>query len=192
MKTAIFTTILSILAVNVNGFMNGLGFLFKQEKPIFKTFKYEGDLPPVDYFNPLMLGSLATESEIKFLREAELQHGRVAMCASLALPLIDLFDKQNLAIDKLSSVPLIEQTPFWFGVLAYECARMGSGWKNPFVNQSNMFKLEDDYQPGNVFKVTQELYPTVKLNRELSHGRLAMLVAAGYMAHELVTHTSVL
>jgi hypothetical protein len=63
---------------------------------------------------------------------------------------------------------------------------MGAGWKNPFVEKGNYFKLEDDYQPGNVFKLPNETYSNERLNRELSNGRLAMLGTLGYMAEELV------
>tara|TARA_A100001011_G_scaffold394642_2_gene487571 strand:+ start:5328 stop:5909 length:582 start_codon:yes stop_codon:yes gene_type:complete len=186
----LFVTILTILSTTSQAFINGgsfLDMLFKQEKPLMKTFEYAGDIEPTGYFDPLLVSRMALEPEVKYLREAELHHGRVAMCAALVLPLLDVVDKEGLAINKLSSVPLEEQTPFWLGVAAYECARMGAGWKNPFMEENKPFSLEEDYQPGNVFKVSSDHYPRRKLNVELSHGRLAMLGTAGYIAQELVS-----
>ena len=84
-----------------------------------------------------------------------------------------------------------EQFPFWFGVGCYEFARMGAGWKNPFVKGNSMFKLEDHYQPGNIFKLPNDTYTEDKLNRELSNGRLAMLGCMGYLAQEYVQQTPI-
>ena len=47
-------------------------------------------------------------------------------------------------------------------------------------------KLEDGYQPGNVFKVPTDKYNDTELQKELSNGRLAMLGTLGYMAQELI------
>ena len=94
--------------------------------------------------------------------------------------------QDKLAINFLYDLTWEQQFPFWFGVGSYEFARMGAGWKNPFVGKNTFFKLEDDYQPGNLLKLPNESYSEARLNRELSNGRLAMLGTLGYMAEELV------
>ena len=53
------------------------------------------------------------------------------------------------------------------------------------------FKLKKDYQPGNVLKMSDDMYSADMLNKELSNGRLAMLGAMGYICQELVSGQSV-
>jgi len=156
-----------------------------QTKPIVSSFNYQGDIRPVGYFDPANMASSLSEKDLKYVREAELQHGRVAMMAFLGLAGIDLV-QDKLAINFLYDLTWEQQFPFWFGVGCYEFARMGAGWKNPFVEKGSYFKLEDGYQPGNVLKLPKEMYSDVRLNRELSNGRLAMLGSLGYIAEELV------
>ena len=51
-------------------------------KPIVKSFRYEGDYPPLGYFDPLKFNTPAKdeplsdieENKIKFFREAEINH----------------------------------------------------------------------------------------------------------------------
>ena len=70
-------------------------------KPVVRNFNYQGDVPPVGYFDPGIFSSNASDNTIKYLREAELQHGRVAMMSFLALSGLDIL-RQDLAIDVLS------------------------------------------------------------------------------------------
>ena len=160
-------------------------------KPIITKWTYEGDIAPTGYFDPLQISKNVDEDMIKYLREAELQHARVAMYSMVVLPFLDLTDKEHLAINKLSSMSFEEQLPYWVGAGAFEFARMGAGWRNPFMERGAEFKLEEDYQPGNVLKVPQENYSSQLLNSELSNGRLAMIGALGYIVQELVTGQSV-
>lgn len=158
---------------------------FVPVKPIVNNFNYVGDIKPTGYFDPLRVSENADDNLIKYLREAELQHGRVAMLAGLALPLLDLTN-DKMAINLLKDVPFVQQMPFWLGVGLFESARMGAGWKNPFMLNNAYFKLEDSYQPGNVFKLPASKYTDMQLEKELSNGRLAMLGTMGYIAQEFV------
>lgn len=150
------------------------------------NFKYLGDIKPTGYFDPLLLTTNLKEREIKYVREAELQHARAAMLAFVGLSGLDFF-QDKLAVNFLYDLPLVSQIPFWMGVGAYEFARMGSGWKNPFVEKNMYWKLEEDYQPGNVFKLNPENVTENMYNMELANGRLAMLGTLGYIAQEVVT-----
>ena len=154
-------------------------------KPIIKSFKYVGDIAPVGYFDPIQITTKLSEHDIKYVREAELHHGRVAMLSFLTLIGLDVA-QDKLAINYLYDLSWDKQVPFWFGIGCYEFARMGVGWKNPFVQRNAYFKLENDYQPGNLFKLYNDTYSDERLNRELSNGRLAMLGCLGYLAQELV------
>ena len=160
-------------------------------KPSVKSFQYVGDIQPVNFFDPIGISHNLDEDMLKYVREAELQHGRVAMYSMVLLPFFDLTDKDTLAINKLSSMSFDEQLPFWIGAGAFECARMGAGWKNFLVEKNAMFKLEENYQPGNVLKMPAEEYNETLLNKELANGRLAMVGALGYICQELVTGQSV-
>lgn len=150
------------------------------------NFRYLGDIKPTGYFDPLLLTTNLKEREIKYVREAELQHARAAMLAFVGLSGLDVF-QDKLAVNFLYDLPLEHQAPFWLSVGAYEFARMGSGWKNPFVEKNMYFKLEDNYQPGNVFKLDPNKVKESMYNMELANGRLAMLGTLGYIAQEAVT-----
>lgn len=183
-----YTKIVNI-AIIVGGFFGGVsGFAPDAiSKPVMKTFKYEGDIDPVGYFDPLNLAKNMKEEDVKYLREAELHHGRVAMYSIVLMTVSELLDKDTLAINKLSSMSIEEQLPYWIGAGAFEFARMNSGWKNPFTERNGSFKLKKDYQPGNVLKMSDDMYSTDMLNKELSNGRLAMLGVLGYICQELVS-----
>ena len=152
-------------------------------KPLVKDFKYYGDIAPVGFFDPL---KLSNEKNSKYLREFELQHGRVAMVASTLLPLYEYMKPGTLGINYLSDMDFGQQLPFWYVMALLEFGRLKSGWENPFTN-GTLFTLKDDFQPGNhlnfdVDKVSDRAY-----NSELSNGRLAMLATAHIIGSELLT-----
>tara|TARA_Y100000591_G_C21773763_1_gene667045 strand:+ start:261 stop:806 length:546 start_codon:yes stop_codon:yes gene_type:complete len=162
-------------------------------KPRTSTFKYVGDIPPLNYFDPLKINSESNykEERVKYWREAELQHGRVAMLGSVAMPFIELTKPGTMSIDYLSNLDSMMQSPFWLSMLVYECVRMSNGWVNPFVENGKPFTLKDSYQPGNLFSYDSDNVSETLYNNELSHGRLAMLTCAHIIGSELVTGNSI-
>ncbi|KAH8051911.1 chlorophyll A-B binding protein [Aureococcus anophagefferens] len=128
--------------------------------------------------DPANLAADASESELKRYREAELTHGRVAMLASVgflvgesgATPLFG-GNIDGIAINQFWKVP----TGFWPVILLFiavpETFRALRGWMEPTVPE-NYFDPEE-------FKIMQ--------TKELQHGRLAMLAAAGMIVQELQT-----
>jgi len=68
-----------------------------------------------------------------------------------------------------------------------------AGWANPYESMDNIQSLKDDYYPGDLRFDPLGLKPDdpaelrAMQERELSHGRLGMLAAAGFMAQEAVT-----
>ena len=148
------------------------------------SFKYYGDIKPLNYFDPLNFLTPTKSNEkisdeaIKYVREAELQHGRMAMLASVAFPIIEKTMDKTVAIDYLSDNDLLYQSPFWVGMLVFETVRMAVGWQNPFFakNKSKAFRLKEDYQPGNVFSYDVDKVSDFLYESELSNGRIRCLL----------------
>ena len=161
-------------------------------KPVpYKTdFRFLGDIPPLGFFDPL---GLSEKNNAKYLREAELQHGRLAMLATVIIPTIELFDKDGLGINFLYKMSLSQQLPFWYVFGLVEFYRMVNGWKNPFAEGSNsVFTLKDDSQPGNLLIYNMTAVTSWEYNSELSYGRLAMLAAAHIIGYEALTQNQIL
>ena len=152
-------------------------------KPTVKDFKYYGDISPTGFFDPL---KISNKKNSKYLREFELQHGRVAMVASTLIPAYELMKPDTLGINYLSNMDFGQQLPFWYVMALLEFGRLKSGWQNPFTN-GTAFSLKDDFQPGNHLNFDVEKVSERAYNSELSNGRLAMLAAAHMIGSELVT-----
>ena len=154
-------------------------------KPAPPNYKYKGDIPPAGFFDPL---KLSNEKNSQYLREAELQHGRVAMIASVIIPVCEMMKPDTLGINYFSDMDFNSQLPFWYSMACLEFYRMYTGWNNPFVGQdTSIFKLNPEYQPGNLLRVNKDNVTDRRYNTELSNGRLAMLAAAHMVGSELAT-----
>merc|ERR1719221_1712895 len=157
-----------------------------------------GVVSPTGEFDPAnMLGGTPKEQVYRY-REAELTHGRVGMLAAAGFLVQENFHPLFTA----DGGPAIEQIPklppaLWFmmtlGIGVCEAFRIQKGWANPYEGMENVQALKADYYPGDLGFDPLNLKPTDPdelrrmQERELSHGRLAMLAAAGFMAQEAVT-----
>ena len=158
-----------------------------------------GILDPTGFFDPAGLAADASPSELKRYREAELTHGRVAMLASVGFLVGEsgatpLFDGaiNGIAINQFWQVP----EGFWPVILLFiavpETFRALRGWMEP-TKPENYFQLRPEYIPGDLDFDPLGLKPEdaeefkEMQTKELQHGRLAMLAAAGMIVQELQT-----
>ena len=161
-----------------------------------------GAIEPIPQgFDPANLLEGVSKEEVYRWREAELTHGRVAMLASAGFLVQEKFHPLfsadgGPAIEQIPKLPV----PLWFGMtLAIgiaETLRIQKGWANPYEGMDNVQRLKEDYYPGDLDFDPLGLKPTdpkelrTMQEKELSHGRLGMLAAAGFMAQEAVTGTT--
>mmetsp|Transcript_26487 Transcript_26487/g.44222 ORF Transcript_26487/g.44222 Transcript_26487/m.44222 type:complete len:210 (-) Transcript_26487:58-687(-) len=174
----------------------------KVAAPTYNVEDLPGILAPVGFFDPLGFAAKADEATLKRYREAEITHGRVAMLASVGFLVGEKVEGSSFLFDASIKGPAIShlaQVPGEFWALlaimigAAEQYRAEFGWVDPSevpVDQPGL--LKSDYTPGDIGFDPLGLKPTdpeeykIMATKELQHGRLAMLAAAGFMAQELV------
>ena len=177
------------MSMFILNFLNSATAILHVNPTTMKTFRFVGATKPHGYFDPLKITINKSENKVKFIREAELQHGRAAMAATLAIPLLEKLDADDsmIGINYLSSLDFNQQAPFLLGVFLYEYARMNKGWVNPFTKDGKIFTLKESYQPGNLGNLSMSSVSDDLLNKELNNGRLAMIGFMGMLAQELVS-----
>jgi len=165
-----------------------------------------GTLDPVPQFDPLGFAEKADLQKMLQYREAEVQHGRVAMLAALGMLVTEepielhpLFEASNRdigpAIRHLDEVRAV--SPAFFEILFIvigfsELNRAVKGWNKPGDVFGSGKVFNDGYYPGDVGFDPLGLKPdtpeefAIMQTKELQNGRLAMLGWAGMVAQELI------
>jgi len=196
---------LSLLVTSVSAFGPAKAPTFVPDETAF-AYGLPGSLDPVGNFDPLGFAKDADFETIKQYREAELQHGRVAMLGALGMLVTEepiefhpLFQADNRdigpAIRHLDEVRA--SSPFFFEVLAVligalEFNRALTGWTAPGDVFGSGRTFKESYFPGDVGFDPLGLAPEdpeeflTLHTKELQNGRLAMLGFAGMVAQELV------
>ena len=159
-----------------------------------------GITPPTGFFDPAGLSRMNTPSQLRYSREAELKHGRVAMLAALGFPFAEEFHP-IFPEDKMPSDFSFQLSPlqtYWplvlLGVGALELFSIASFKKV----KDGKWELMDDHESGDLGWDPLSLKPSdpdrllTMQNKELNNGRLAMIGIAGMVAQELVTRMPVL
>jgi len=139
----------------------------------------------------------ATEGKVRFYREVEIKHGRVAMLAALGFPIAEGFHPLWGGGIDTPSFSAFQQTPlqtFWPAVVlaigAIEVAKSVPTFENPNIEG---WAIRTDHVPGDLGFDPLNLKPTdaAELNemqtKELNNGRLAMIAIAGMIVQEGVT-----
>jgi len=144
-----------------------------------------------------------TEGKIRFYREVELKHCRVAMLAALGFPVAEQFHPLFGGDIDVPSFTAFQATPletFWpvvvFAIAIPEIYSVFTfrdpATENQVGAQVN-WEIRSDHSPGDFGFDPLGLKPTdpaefVEMqNKELNNGRLAMLAIAGMVMQEAVT-----
>ena len=178
--------------------------------PPFDSKKFAESLPgitgPLGFFDPLGFctsgDEKVSEAKIRFYREVELKHARVAMLAAVGFPLAEQFHPL-FATDDAPSFMAFQQTPlqtFWpvvVGVIAIAEVFSVFTFQNPasYVNgePAEPWTMRLDHQAGDLGFDPMGLKPTdpkefaEMQTKELNNGRLAMIAIAGMVVQEGIT-----
>ena len=131
----------------------------------------------------------------KFVQEAELKHGRVAMVSSLLIPLLDNVNPDVLGVNYVNSLDLGNQQLLLFVFGFSEFCQMLNAYEFP-SNTNEWFKMKKDHVPGEYGFDPLEINKynnskSLKTN-EMFVGRVAMVAVACQMANELLVGKPVL
>ena len=158
---------------------------------------------PLGFFDPAGFCSnengadgAATEGKVRFYREVEVKHGRVAMLAALGFPIAEQFHPL-FATDDAPSFSAFQQTPlqtFWPVVVALiaviEVFSIFPAFENPNIEG---WAIKSDHVAGDYGFDPLGLKPTDPAElmemqtKELNNGRLAMIAIAGMVVQEGIT-----
>merc|ERR1712127_757102 len=172
--------------------------------PPFDSKKFAESLPgitgPLGFFTSG--DGKVSEAKIRFYREVELKHARVAMLAAVGFPLAEQFHPL-FATDDAPSFMAFQQTPlqtFWpvvVGVIAIAEVFSVFPFQNPasYVNgePAEPWTMRLDHQAGDLGFDPMGLKPTdpkelaEMQTKELNNGRLAMIAIAGMVVQEGIT-----
>lgn len=129
----------------------------------------------------------------KFVKEAEIKHGRVAMVSSVAIPFLDTFSPDGLGINFISSLESPVQLSLLGIVGVSEASQIFKAYNFP-NKVSDWFTMKESHTPGNYSFDPLGISNTNSKNlgkNEMFIGRLAMIGVAVEMAQELGTGQSI-
>ena len=163
----------------------------------FDVTAMAGVTAPFGFFDPLGLSKAVSEERVKYFRESEIKHGRVAMLAALGFPLAEKFHPLFGGQINVPSYVAYQETPlqtFWpvvvlyigfievFSIVQFESPFEGKLWTIKASHVPGSY----DFDPLDQAPSDPVAYAAIQ-NKEINNGRLAMIAIAGMVAQELST-----
>jgi len=169
-----------------------------------------GITEPLGFWDPAGFTSECSEGKLRFYREVELKHGRVAMLAALGFLVGEQFhplfggDIDVHSYVAFQATPL-ESAPYALPSVLVAIANLEIFSVFSFNNPSNIgasstpfserepWTIRSDHEAGDLRFDPLGLKPTDPAElkemqtKEINNGRLAMIAAAGMIVQELVT-----
>merc|ERR1712151_585962 len=174
----------------------------------FSKESLPGAIAPTGLFDPLGFLEKADDATALRYREAEVTHGRVSMLAVIGFFVGEKVEGSSFLFDSQISGPAIThffQVPDFFWTLlvgfigALELNRAQLAFvPPPELGPDEAGKMRADHSPGDIGFDPLGLKPEdseefdIMATKELQHGRLAMLAAAGFLAREAVDGKGIL
>merc|ERR1711990_951026 len=180
----------------------------EEPAPVWDPVAFAKTLPgitdPLGFFDPLGFCSedgssneKVSEGKVRFYREVEIKHARVAMLAAIGFPIAEQFHPLFGGEIDTNSFSAFQQTPlqtFWPAVVAViaviEVLSIIPAFENPNIEG---WAIRTDHSPGDLGFDPLGLKPTdpeelkEMQTKELNNGRLAMIAIAGMIVQEGVT-----
>ena len=175
--------------------------------PPFNPVTFAKTLPgitdPLGFFDPIgFIGEDTSEGKVRFYREVELKHGRVAMLASLGFLVGEQFHPLFGGSIDVPSYIAFQETPlqtFWPAVvMVISIAEVFSvfSFNSPFGGEP--WTIRSDHEAGDLGFDPLGMKPQSAgelkemQTKELNNGRLAMVAIAGMIGQELATGSKLL
>jgi light-harvesting complex I chlorophyll a/b binding protein 4 len=166
----------------------------------FDVRSLAGISAPLGFWDPANFCEGSTEGTVRFWREVEIKHGRVAMLGAVGFPLAEQWHPLWGGEIDVPSFIAFQQTPlqsFWPAVIlaiaAYEVFSVFT-FARPYdlfyTEAGGLWQIRADHPPGDMRFDPLGLMPTDPEARkemetkELNHGRLAMIGMAGMVVQE--------
>jgi len=175
----------------------------KSPLPPFDIQSLAGISAPLMFWDPAGFSQGKSEGKLRFYREVEIKHGRIAMLAALGFPVQEQFHPLWGGSIDVPSYIAFQETPlqtFWPVVIFFIAVQETFSvftFQRPFdffyVDAGAPWTIRTDHAPGDMRFDPLGLLPAdpaerlVMETKELNHGRLAMIGIAGMVAQELVT-----
>merc|ERR1719428_2452437 len=158
-----------------------------------------GITEPLGFWDPLGFSEGKADGRLRFYREVELKHGRVAMLAALGFLVGEQFHPLFGGDIDVPGIMAFQQTPlqsFWgLVVLAIAIAEVYSVFSFNSPLGGEPWSIRSDHQAGDFDFDPFDLKPSDSKEfndmqtKELNNGRLAMIGVAGMIAQELASGT---
>ena len=162
--------------------------------------EYAKSLPaagPSGFFDPLGLTAELTEGQVRYFREVEVKHGRVAMLAATGFLVGEKFHPLFGGDIDVPSYVAFQQTPlqtFWpsvvatIGVFEFFSIVTIEGWevKDTFPTGDKRVAGDFFFDPLGLKPKDAEGLATMQ-TKEINNGRLAMIAIAGMVGQELAS-----